>query len=73
MARPHIEPFVDRDVDFKQMTLPGFAPGMQSKMLSLDTSTSLLADRSIVITANTSALTSAGGNTVASASDREPI
>lgn len=36
MARPHIEPFVDRDVDFKKMTLPGFAAGMNYKMLSLD-------------------------------------
>lgn len=39
MARPHIEPFVDRDVPFKKMTLPGFAKGMQYKMLSLDTDT----------------------------------
>ena len=37
MARPHIEPFVDRDVDFKKMTLPGFPKGMKYKMLSLDT------------------------------------
>jgi hypothetical protein len=37
MARPHIEPFVDRDVSFKKMTLPGFPKGMQYKMLSLDT------------------------------------
>ncbi len=36
MARPHIEPFVDRDVSFKRMTLPGFASGMNYKMLSLD-------------------------------------
>jgi hypothetical protein len=36
MARPHIEPFVDRDVEFKKMTLPGFASGMNYKMLSLD-------------------------------------
>ncbi len=36
MARPHIEPFVDRDVPFKKMTLPGFPKGMQYKMLSLD-------------------------------------
>ena len=27
MARPHIEPFVDRDVPFKRMTLPGFPEG----------------------------------------------
>lgn len=39
MARPHIEPFVDRDVDFKKMTLPGFPKGMKYKMLSLDTDT----------------------------------
>lgn len=39
MARPHIEPFVDRDVDFKRMTLPGFPKGMKYKMLSLDTDT----------------------------------
>ena len=37
MARPHIEPFVDRDVPFKKMTLPGFPKGMQYKMLSIDT------------------------------------
>ena len=27
MARKHIEPFVDRDVAFKKMTLPGFKQG----------------------------------------------
>ncbi len=37
MTRPHIEPFVDRDVSFKRMTLPGFGRGMRYKMLSLDT------------------------------------
>lgn len=36
MARPHIEPFCDRDVSFKRMTLPGFGSGMHYKMLSLD-------------------------------------
>ena len=36
MARPHIEPFVDRDVPFKKFSLPGFPKGMQYKMLSLD-------------------------------------
>ncbi len=36
MARPHIEPFVDRDVAFKKFSLPGFPKGMQYKMLSLD-------------------------------------
>jgi len=39
MARPHIEPFVDRTVAFKKMTLPGFGKGMQYKTLSLDTDT----------------------------------
>lgn len=37
MARPHIEPFCDRDVAFKNMTLPGFGSGFSYKMLSLDT------------------------------------
>ena len=36
MARPHIEPFVDRDVLFKPMPLAGFGSGMHYKMLSLD-------------------------------------
>jgi len=36
MARPHIEPFCDRDEQFKKMQLPGFGPGMRYKMLSLD-------------------------------------
>ena len=36
MARPHIEPFVDRDVSFKKLVLPGFPKGMQYKMLSMD-------------------------------------
>ena len=39
MARPHIEPFVDRDVSFKNMSLPGFGRGMRYKMLSMDTDT----------------------------------
>lgn len=39
MARPHIEPFVDRDVAFKKMRLPGFSPGMSYKMLSMDNET----------------------------------
>lgn len=39
MARPHIEPFCDRDVSFKKMTLPGFPPGMHYKMLSIDKDT----------------------------------
>lgn len=37
MARPHIEPFCDRDVHFKNMLLPGFGRDMGFKMLSLDT------------------------------------
>jgi hypothetical protein len=39
MARPHIEPFCDRDVHFKNMKLPGFSSGMSYKMLSLDNDT----------------------------------
>jgi len=39
MARRHIEPFVDRDVAFRRMTLPGFPRGMQYKMLSIDRDT----------------------------------
>ena len=39
MARPHIEPFVDRKVPFKKMVLPGFPKGTHYKMLSLDTDT----------------------------------
>ncbi len=37
MSRPHIEPFCDRDVPFKNMTLPGFGSGFSYKMLSFDT------------------------------------
>ena len=36
MARPHIEPFCDRDIHFKTMVLPGFGFGMRYKMLSMD-------------------------------------
>ena len=39
MARPHIEPFCDRDASFKPFNLPGFGRGMHYKMLSLDTDT----------------------------------
>lgn len=39
MARPHIEPFCDRDVQFKNMVLPGFGRGFSYKMLSLDNDT----------------------------------
>lgn len=39
MARPHIEPFCDRDIPFKNMSLPGFSPGFHYKMLSLDPDT----------------------------------
>jgi hypothetical protein len=39
MARPHIEPFCDRDVAFRNMTLPGLGRGFRYKMLSLDNET----------------------------------
>ena len=39
MARPHIEPFVDRDIAFKNMLLPGFGRGMSYKILSMDNET----------------------------------
>lgn len=39
MARRHIEPFVDRDVPFRKMALPGFRRGMNYKMLSIDKDT----------------------------------
>lgn len=39
MARKHIEPFVDREVPFKKMTLPGYKKGMHYKMLSVDEDT----------------------------------
>lgn len=39
MARPHIEPFCDRDVAFKNMILPGMGSGYRYKMLSLDNET----------------------------------
>jgi len=39
MARKHIEPFVDTDVPFRKMTLPGFGKGMHYKMLSIDEDT----------------------------------
>ena len=38
MARPHIEPFVELNEDYKNFTLPGFTPsGSHFKVLSLDT------------------------------------
>ena len=37
MPRPHIEPFVDRDVGFKKMTMAGMPIGIQYKALSMDT------------------------------------
>ena len=37
MSRPHIEPFCDRDVHFKNMSMSGFPSGFTYKMLSLDT------------------------------------
>lgn len=39
MARPHIEPFIDRDVQFKNMVLPGMGLGYRYKMLSVDNET----------------------------------
>jgi hypothetical protein len=39
MARKHIEPFVDTEVPFRKMTLPGFKKGMHYKMLSIDEDT----------------------------------
>jgi hypothetical protein len=39
MARPHIEPFCDRDVYWKKMALPGMGNGFSYKMLSLDNET----------------------------------
>ena len=36
MTRPHIEPFCDQDVHFKNMSLTGFPTGFSYKMLSLD-------------------------------------
>ena len=39
MSRPHIEPFCDRDVSFKNMILPGFGSGFRYKTLSLDNET----------------------------------
>jgi len=39
MSRPHIEPFCDRDIAFKNLTLPGFSRGLHYKMLSIDEQT----------------------------------
>lgn len=39
MARPHIEPFCDRDVHYKKLELPGFPSGVQYKTLSMDPDT----------------------------------
>ena len=39
MARPHIEPFCDRDVHWKKMSLSGFGSGFSYKMLSFDNET----------------------------------
>ena len=39
MGRPHIGPFCDRDVGFKNMTLPGLGLGYRYKTLSLDNET----------------------------------
>ena len=37
MSRPHIEPFVDSDLDFKKMDLSGMPNGIKYKILSMDT------------------------------------
>ncbi len=37
MARPHIEPYDEREVPFRRLTLPGFPKGVHYKTLSLDT------------------------------------
>lgn len=39
--RKHIEPFVDRDVDFKRLELKGIPSGYNYKMLSIDEDTEL--------------------------------
>ncbi|MDI9347688.1 MAG: DUF4437 domain-containing protein [Methylacidiphilales bacterium] len=39
MTRPHIEPFCDRDIPFRNMTLAGFGRGLKYKTLSLDPET----------------------------------
>ena len=39
MARPHIEPFCDRDEPFKKLILPNLNNGMRYKMLSFDNDT----------------------------------
>lgn len=39
MARPHIEPVVDRDLQWKRFDLPGFPKGMHYKMMSFDPET----------------------------------
>jgi hypothetical protein len=39
MPRPHIEPYVELNVDWKKKTLPGFRKGMRYKVLSLDNET----------------------------------
>jgi hypothetical protein len=39
MARPHIEPFVELNEDFKQLDLPKLSGGMHYKVMSMDTDT----------------------------------
>ena len=39
MSRPHIEPFCDRDISFRPLTLKGFPSGIHYKTLSLDPET----------------------------------
>ena len=39
MARPHIEPFVELNEDFKKLDLPKLSGGMHYKVMSMDTDT----------------------------------
>lgn len=39
MSRPHIEPFCDRDISFRPLTLKGFPKGIHYKTLSVDSDT----------------------------------
>ena len=54
MARPHIEPFVDRDVGFKKMTMKGMPNGIQYKTLSMDTDNGAVTMKMISRTSMTS-------------------
>ncbi len=39
MARPHIEPYVESNAEYKQFDLPDFSSGSQYKVLSMDSET----------------------------------